>query len=147
MLGRAVRPSGEGPAPRALCAKGRGSAGLLFQKRCEGRHKGTPLMLQPPLLHTYAHTYIPTYTICINTDTCTHTQTPAHKRQHTDRYIHRHTHKHLHTNTCKNSYAYTPLSNPKFYPTRSPYGLSPYITSYKPFHRLRNRARDVGPSN
>ena len=144
MPGRAVRPSGEGPAPCALCAKGRGSAGLLFPKRCEGRHKGTPLMLQPHLLHTYAHTYIPTYAIYINTDTCTHTQTPAHKRQHTDRYIHRHTH----TQTPAHKHMQkllTPSSTPKFYPVT--YGLSPYITSYKPFHRLRNRARDVGPSN
>ena len=68
MLGRAARPSGEGPAPRALCAKGQGSAGLLLQERCEGRHKGTPLMLQLPLLRylryllTYIHTYLHTHT-------------------------------------------------------------------------------------
>ena len=96
MLGRAARPSGEGPATCALCAKVQGSAGLLFQKRCEGRHKGTPLMLQPHLLHTYLSAYV--HTLHTYTRTHTHTQTPAHKRLHADTCIHRHTNTCTHTN-------------------------------------------------
>ena len=107
MLGRAARPSGEGPAPCALCAKGQGSAGLLFQQRCEGRHKGTPLMLQPHLLHTYLSAYVHT----LHTYTRTHT----------------HTHRPLHINAYTPTHAYTDTQTPAHIQMRKPLSIHTFV--------------------